>query len=117
MSSNEGSAKDALVSAKLASVGRWEITDTVITTRKNLFSMQPGNTHHIATIVSGSRSKVARFEQSLVLIRSAPELYQTLTSALVAIRSCSPAEAEALASVADEIEAVLARASSSFVEG
>jgi hypothetical protein len=97
--------------------GPWEITDTVITTRKNLFSMQPGNAHHIATIVSGSRSKVTRFEQSLVLIRAAPDLYQTLSATLEAIRSSSPSEGSSLAAVADEIEVVLARASSSFEEG
>ena len=58
--------------------GPWQITDTVSSVRKNLFCMSPTNAFHIATIVSGSRSKIERFESSLSLIRTAPELYQLL---------------------------------------
>lgn len=98
-------------------VGPWQITDTVLSDRKNLFCMSPQQAFHIATIVSGSRSQLSRFEESLVLMRAAPEMYQVLETVLAAIRSADPAVSVVLASVASEIEAALARASSPFSEG
>ena len=98
-------------------VGPWQITDTVLSDRKNLFCMSPQQAFHIATIVSGSWSQLSRFEESLVLMRAAPEMYQVLETVLAAIRSADPAVSVVLASVASEIEAALARASSPFSEG
>jgi hypothetical protein len=96
--------------------GPWQITDTVLSDRKNLFCMNPDKAFHIATIVSGSKSQISRFEESLVLMRAAPEMYQVLEGALAVIRSVDTASAE-LVSVASKIEMTLARASSSFSEG
>lgn len=98
-------------------VGPWQITDTVLSDRKNLFCMSPQQAFHIATIVSGSRSQLSRFEESLALMRAAPEMYQVLETVLAAIRSANPTVSDVLASVASEIEAALARASSPFSEG
>ena len=96
--------------------GPWQITDTVLSDRKNLFCMNPDKAFHIATIVSGSKSQISRFEESLVLMRAAPEMYQVLEGVLAIIKSTDTASDE-LDSIASEIEATLARASSSFSEG
>lgn len=98
-------------------VGPWQITDTVLSDRKNLFCMSPQQAFHIATIVSGSRSQLSRFEEGLALMRAAPEMYQVLETVLVSIRSSDPAVSNVLASVTSEIEAALVRASSPFSEG
>lgn len=97
-------------------VGPWVITDTVSSDRKNLFCMSPERAFHIATIVSGSKSHLARFEESLSLMRAAPEMYQALETALAVIKSIDPSSDE-LGSMIREIEATLARASSPFSEG
>ena len=97
-------------------LGPWQITDTVVSTRKNLFCMSETKGHHIATIVSGSRSQITRFEESLALIRSAPELYQLLAETLVAIRETGADGSSSLGELASNIEAALARVSSSSSE-
>lgn len=97
-------------------VGPWVITDTVASDRKNLFCMSPERAFHIATIVSGSKSQLTRFEESLSMMRAAPEMYQALETALVAIKSID-ASSDELGSMIGEIEATLARASSPFSEG
>ncbi|MGN6771486.1 MAG: hypothetical protein ACTHJQ_16800 [Rhizobiaceae bacterium] len=43
--------------------GHYAATGTVFTGRRNLFSLEPGNEHHIGTLVSGSRTKLRRFEE------------------------------------------------------
>jgi len=97
--------------------GPWHITDTVSSTRKNLFCMAPSDAHHIATIVSGSRSQISRFEESLVLIRAAPELFQQLSAVLSLIRSVDATTVSSLSTLAEEIELTLSRASPPFSEG
>ena len=42
--------------------GPWRVTGTVHRNRKNLFNLAPRVECHIATIISGSESKVERFE-------------------------------------------------------
>lgn len=44
------------------SAGDYVVTYTVHTGRRNLFYFAPGKERHIATLVSGSRSKVAEFD-------------------------------------------------------
>jgi hypothetical protein len=43
--------------------GHYAATGTVFTGRRNLFSLKPGNEHHIGTLVSGSRTKLQRFDE------------------------------------------------------
>jgi hypothetical protein len=43
--------------------GHYAATGTVFTGRRNLFSLEPGNEHHIGTLVSGSRTKLQRFDE------------------------------------------------------
>ena len=43
--------------------GDYAATGTVYTGRRNLFALQPGNEHHIGTLVSGSRTKLQRFDE------------------------------------------------------
>ncbi len=43
--------------------GYYIATATVSSTRRNLFFTEPGKERHIATLVAGSRSKVAEFDQ------------------------------------------------------
>jgi hypothetical protein len=60
----------------------WEVTDTVHPDRKNLFCMSPGREHHVGTIVSGSRSKLDRFEDEVRLISVAPQMRDVLQETL-----------------------------------
>lgn len=48
--------------------GDFAATATVVSTRRNLFCLEPGNERHIATLVSGSASKVEQFDQDCDLI-------------------------------------------------
>jgi hypothetical protein len=43
--------------------GPYAATGTVFTGRRNLFALEPGNEHHIGTLVSGSRTKLLRFDE------------------------------------------------------
>lgn len=42
--------------------GHYVATATVYSTRRNLFSVEPGHGRHIATLVSGSRTRIAQFD-------------------------------------------------------
>ncbi len=108
---------DAAENQSTILTGPWHITDTVESDRKNLFCLSPINSFHVATIVSGSRSKIDRFERSLSLIRTAPELYRMLQVVLESIRSAESSSLEVSPLLAAEIEAVLERAEAPFFEG
>lgn len=43
--------------------GHYIATATVYTGRRNLFTLEPGSEHHIATLVSGSRTLLQRFDE------------------------------------------------------
>lgn len=43
--------------------GHYAATGTVFTGRRNLFSLELGNEHHIGTLVSGSRIRLQRFDE------------------------------------------------------
>jgi hypothetical protein len=43
--------------------GHYAATGTVYSGRRNLFALEPGNEHHIGTLVSGSRTKLQRFDE------------------------------------------------------
>lgn len=89
--------------------GTWQITDTISSTRKNLFCIDPAEGFHIGTIVSGSQSKLERFERSLSLIRTAPEMLHVLEMVAAALTEDSSFDRISLLS---EIESVLCRATS-----
>lgn len=63
----------------------WCVTDTVYSDRKNLFCLAPTNEFHIGTLVSGSRSQLARFESALPLIRHAPDMAILLAEIVEAV--------------------------------
>lgn len=45
--------------------GGWRITDTVHHDRRNIFDLSvPGQEYHVGTLVSGSRSKIERFQRA-----------------------------------------------------
>ena len=44
------------------SAGRYAATSTVDSTRRNLFYLEPGRERHIGTIVGGSRTRIAQFD-------------------------------------------------------
>ena len=99
---------------EIAIGGAWRVTDTVISTRKNLFCLSQQNEHHIGTIVSGSQRNLDRFEQSLVLIRTAPDMFDCLKRLEEHFRiSDQTPSAELLSAVSE----VVSRASSKFKEG
>jgi hypothetical protein len=43
--------------------GHYAATGTVFTGRRNLFALEPGNEYHIGTLISGSRTKLQRFDE------------------------------------------------------
>lgn len=51
-----------------------EVTDTAHPDQKNIFAFPPGTPYHVGTIISGSRSKLHRFEANIFLIRRAPAM-------------------------------------------
>jgi hypothetical protein len=67
-----------MISAKLSF---WEVTDTVYADRKNIFALGVEVPYHVGTIISGSRSKLARFETDVGFIRTAPAMRAVLGSA------------------------------------
>lgn len=97
-----------------ATYGEWQITDTVCSTRKNLFSVDPHSGYHVGTIISGSRSKIDRFERCLRLIRAAPEMFYALETLAASLRAGEELEADELLSV---IEGVLEGIGSPSGEG
>ena len=81
--------------------GHYAATGTVFTGRRNLFSLQPGNEHHIGTLVSGSRTKLQRFDEdcdrivrALAMLDANEEMLTALKAleALPVNKSWSPAE-------------------------
>jgi hypothetical protein len=81
--------------------GHYAATGTVFTGRRNLFSLKPGNEHHIGTLVSGSRTKLQRFDEDCdKIVRGLAMLdaHEQMLSALRALealpinKSWSPAE-------------------------
>jgi len=76
-------------------------TGTVFTGRRNLFSLEAGNEHHIGTLVSGSRTKLQRFDEDcdmivrgLAMLDANDEMLSALRAfeALPINKSWSPAE-------------------------
>ena len=81
--------------------GHYAATGTVFTGRRNLFALEPGNEHHIGTLVSGSRTKVLRFDEDcdrivrgLAMLDANDEMLSALKAleALPINKSWSPAE-------------------------
>jgi hypothetical protein len=60
----------------------WKITPTVTSERVNLFCIGAGHQHHVATIISGSRRNLPRFDQSIALIEAAPHMEELLEETL-----------------------------------
>ncbi|MCT9000702.1 hypothetical protein [Chelativorans intermedius] len=55
--------------------GHYVATATVYSNRRNLFLMKPGRERHIATLVSGSRTKIEQFDDDCELIVTALAAY------------------------------------------
>lgn len=81
--------------------GHYAATGTVYTGRRNLFALEPGNEHHIGTLVSGSRTKLQRFDEDcdrivrgLAMLDANDEMLTALNAcaALPINKSCSPEE-------------------------
>jgi hypothetical protein len=81
--------------------GHYAVTGTVLTGRRNLFSLEPGNEHHIGTLVSGSRVRLQRFDEDcdkivrgLAMLDANDEMLTALKAceALPINKSCSPEE-------------------------
>lgn len=94
--------------------GHYFSTATVYTGRRNLFTVEPGNEHHIATLVSGSRTQLQRFDidcdeivRGLAILDANDEMLTALKAleSLPVNKSWSPAEVAAR----DLARAVIAR--------
>ena len=59
------------------SAGNYVVAYTVHTGRRNLFCLAPGKERHIATLVSGSRWKLAEFDADCEKIVRALAQYDT----------------------------------------
>ncbi len=100
----KGQAQTAPPTTKPSKVyGEWQITDTVCSTRKNLFSIDPLHGYHVGTIISGSRSKIDRFERSLALIRAAPEMLYVLEVVAASLRAGEALDSAELLSAIDGV--------------
>jgi hypothetical protein len=84
--------------------GHYAASGTVYSGRRNLFSLEPGNEHHIGTLVSGSRTKLHRFDEDcdnivrgLAMLEANAEMLTALKAleALPVNKSRSPAEVTA----------------------
>lgn len=84
--------------------GHYAATGTVYTGRRNLFALQPGSEHHIGTLISGSRTRLQRFDEDCDKIVRGLAMLETndeMLTALVALegppvnKSWSPAEVAA----------------------
>ncbi|RFC64761.1 hypothetical protein [Mesorhizobium denitrificans] len=94
--------------------GHYLASGTVHTGRRNLFSLQPGCEHHIGTLISGSRTRLQRFDEDcdkivrgLAMLDTNDEMLAALTAleALPVNKSWSDAEVAAR----DLARAVIAR--------
>lgn len=100
--------------------GYYHATSTVYTGRRNLFSLAPGTEYHIGTLVSGSMSKLQRFDmdchnivRGLALVDVVDGILQALTLAEQQLGDLQrdqrnqnmavPATADALRAVTDAI--------------
>ncbi len=61
---------------------QWIVTHTVHANRRNVFSFGEAEAYHVGTIISGSRSKLVRFDGDVQLIAAAPELKELLEEAV-----------------------------------
>lgn len=84
--------------------GHYLATATVYTGRRNLFTLEPGNEHHIGTLVSGSRTQLQRFDidcdkivRGLAMLDANAEMLTALKAleSLPVNKSWSPAEVAA----------------------
>lgn len=87
----------------------WQLTDTPIAGRKNLFDMTEGSERHIGTLVSGSQKHLKLFEKDADLIGAAPDLYKTLMEAREAVAELAP-DNEPAADLLVRIDLALAKA-------
>jgi hypothetical protein len=60
----------------------WFLSGTVASNRRNLFDLTPGDEHQVATLVSGSRSQLSRFENDLAMIEAAPLMLSYLRAVI-----------------------------------
>ncbi|TAM99437.1 MAG: hypothetical protein EPN45_16030 [Rhizobiaceae bacterium] len=81
--------------------GHYAATGTVHSGRRNLFALQPGNEHHIGTLIYGSRTRLQRFDEDcdrivrgLAMLAANAEMLMALEAleALLVNKSWSPAE-------------------------
>lgn len=84
--------------------GHYFATSTVYTGRRDLFTLEPGHEHHIATLVSGSRTELQRFDidcdkivRGLAMLDADAEMLAALKAleGLPVNKSWSPAEVAA----------------------
>lgn len=84
--------------------GDYAATGTVHSGHRNLFCLQPGHEHHIGTLISGSRTRLQRFDEdcdrivrALAMLEAHTELLAALEalSALPVSKSWAPAEVAA----------------------
>lgn len=70
--------------------GHYFSTATVYSGRRNLSTLEPGNEHHIATLVSGSRTQLQRFDvdcDKIVRGLAMLDAYAEMLTALKALES------------------------------
>ncbi|OQM74144.1 hypothetical protein [Manganibacter manganicus] len=81
--------------------GDYAATGIVFTGRRNLFALEPGNEYHIGTLISGSRTRLQRFDEdcdrivrALAMLDASDEMLSALKAleALPVNKSWSPAE-------------------------
>lgn len=90
-------------------VPSWQITETNALDRRNLFSVAIGREAHIATIISGSNSKLDRFDQCIRLIEAIPSMIDLLKKSRETLQIVSFLEDERLKSTRIELEQLLGR--------
>jgi len=89
--------------------GHWSVTRTSSPTRRNLFDLTPNSEHQIATIVSGSRQHLERFDAQLALIEAAPQLRDCLRDALSLLDHLDVLQDRPTALMRDRVQALLSR--------
>ncbi len=99
------------------SKGPWRVTDTVKTGRKNIFCMATGEEHHIGTITASSVEYIERFENSVSLIRKAPELSCLLSKFINVMRNSNELDEEELRELAFEALQIIGAINEPFEEG
>jgi hypothetical protein len=70
--------QSAGIERQMLIVPQWRVTETNAPERRNLFSVATGQEAHIATIISGSSSKLSRFDECIHLIETVPDMIATL---------------------------------------